>query len=79
MNGPESEAKKVVKEMQEKAKVEDNEGWEKVAKADERDSDGVEIEDSGNTTTAKGADDDSGLSKRVTRSAKKEELLEALE
>ena len=79
MNGVESEAKKVVKEIQEKASVEENEDWEKVAKADDKDTKEVEIQVSGHKTTAREADDDSGVSKRVTRSAKKEGALEALE
>ena len=79
MNGVESEAKRVVKEMQEKAKVEDGEGGEKVGRATEEDTEGVEFEDSGQATTAREPEDDTGVTKRVTRSANKEETLEALE
>lgn len=79
MNGLESPAKKAVKEMVEKAKADDNEEWEKDATGNEEDIKDVDIEDSTQTTTAREAEDGSNVSRRVTRSANKDETLESLE
>ncbi|RMZ88700.1 hypothetical protein DV736_g4057, partial [Chaetothyriales sp. CBS 134916] len=84
MNGEESEAKKVVQQVVEKAKADENEGWEKVPRGhqeeDEQEVEDVDMKDSGPPTTARDdALDDSGVSKRITRSVQKGGQLESLE
>lgn len=84
-NGVESEAAKVVKEITAGSKLDSSEGWEQVPRAADiqeesmEDSTAEELVDTGSGTTGREGDDDGGLTKRVTRSTKKKDSLEALE
>lgn len=75
----------MVKEITAGSKLDSSEGWEQVPRAADiqeesmEDSTAEELVDTGSGTTGREGDDDGGLTKRVTRSTKKKDSLEALE
>lgn len=85
-NGVESEGAKVVKEITQASKVDNGEEWETVPRTGEmqeespEDSKAAELADSAiQGTTGRESDDDSGLTKRVTRSAARKPSFESME
>ncbi len=85
LNGVESEATKVVKEATKQPKVDQSDGWEEVPKSDEEDEEVSSPEQpsamDSPTHGATGLDtgDSSAATRRVTRSAKADEPLTALD
>ncbi|KIX02424.1 uncharacterized protein Z518_08365 [Rhinocladiella mackenziei CBS 650.93] len=85
-NGVESEGAKAMKEITAASKMDNGEGWEKVPRSTEIQEDSTEdsrAEELADTSiqgsTGREVDDESGLSKRVTRSTGKKGSFEALE
>ena len=85
MNGVESETIKMVKQVAQQAKA-DPEGWEKVPKSDEEDEGVLSPEVSAaidsspvQGATGRDAEDDGSTNRRITRSARVEEPLAALD
>ena len=71
-NGVESEGTKVVKEITAASKADNGEGWEKVPRASEiHEESAEEMPSSVKGSTGRQGDDESSVTKRVTRSAGK--------
>lgn len=85
MNGVESEATKVVKEASKQAKIEPNDGWEKVPKSDEEDEEVSSpeqpsvVDSPTQGVTGRDTGDAPTTTKRKTRSAKGDEPLASLD
>lgn len=84
-NGIESEATKIAKAVAQQTRSDPSEGWEKVPKSDEDDEEmsapelTSAVDSPTHGATGRDMEDSSAVSRRVTRSAQKEEPLESLE
>lgn len=78
MNGVESESTKVVKQMEEKAKVDIDE-WEEVPKGHDIEEEAQTLPSEPNAATGRDTEDTGAVTKRLTRSTGKDEPLESLE
>ncbi|KAJ9502073.1 hypothetical protein H2202_002137 [Exophiala xenobiotica] len=87
-NGAESEGAKVVKEITAASNMHNSEDWEKVPRATRSSEDLEEVHDGSSLgeagesvhgTTGRDGEDESGITKRVTRSAGKKPSLDSLE